>query len=284
MIEGLDHAVVAVADLPSAHARFARLGFTLTPRRRFADWGNANHAIMFPHDFIELLGVIDASRFTTPGLVEFLARGEGIMAITLAARDIASVHRWLMTRDMAPTAVAEVTINLEAPTGPVPQGFRWLRIGAAATPDLYLMVVQPRHPETMRSPATLAHANGARGIRSMTVIVRDVARVRAAYQRLFNARDRVGAPDHAAIATGHGTIHFVTEAGFARLHGGAVHPAIHPVPTIAAITLDGAPEVAAGVLRASAVPHTLRDGTLRVPPEATAGFWLEFRDQESENR
>ncbi|MBM3511514.1 MAG: VOC family protein [Alphaproteobacteria bacterium] len=50
-IAGIDHPVVAVADLDRARDRFARLGFVTTPRRRFATWGNANHAVMLRHTY-----------------------------------------------------------------------------------------------------------------------------------------------------------------------------------------------------------------------------------------
>ncbi len=82
-IDGIDHAVVAVADLEAARERYQRLGFAITPRRRMVEWGTANYSVMFPHGFIELLGIIDPTRFLTPGLEDHLAVGEGTMAVTL---------------------------------------------------------------------------------------------------------------------------------------------------------------------------------------------------------
>ncbi|MSP52013.1 MAG: VOC family protein [Alphaproteobacteria bacterium] len=58
-IDGIDHPVVAVRDLAAARERARKLGFTTTPRRRFASWGNANFAVMLRHTYIELLGIVD---------------------------------------------------------------------------------------------------------------------------------------------------------------------------------------------------------------------------------
>ena len=176
-IDGIDHAVVAVADLEIAKARYIRLGFTVTPRRRMVGWGTANYSVMFDDkDFIELLGVVDSSAFLTPGLADFLVGGEGAMAVTLRANDVTSAHAALSTLGANPTPLNEVTINCEAPWGDLPQSFRWLKIGEAATPDMYLMLVQPLTPQNMRRPEWVEHANGARSIRAMTIVVSDPRR------------------------------------------------------------------------------------------------------------
>ncbi len=72
-ITGLDHALVGVRDLEAARAAYARLGFTLTPRGSHIGWGTANYCIMFARDYVELLGIVDWSRFTN-NLDRFLER------------------------------------------------------------------------------------------------------------------------------------------------------------------------------------------------------------------
>jgi len=55
-LQGVDHAVIAVADLDRAQADFEHLGFTLTPRGHHTK-GSENHCAMFPDDYFELLAV-----------------------------------------------------------------------------------------------------------------------------------------------------------------------------------------------------------------------------------
>ena len=55
---GLDHLVVAVADLEAGRAVWEALGFTLTPRAQHP-WGTANHLAQLDQCFIEVLTVAD---------------------------------------------------------------------------------------------------------------------------------------------------------------------------------------------------------------------------------
>src|SRR3546814_8233762 len=63
-IRGIDHVLVGVRDLEAARETYARLGLTVSPRGRHIGWGTANYCIMFPGDYIELLGIVDATQFT----------------------------------------------------------------------------------------------------------------------------------------------------------------------------------------------------------------------------
>ncbi|MFZ2004612.1 MAG: VOC family protein, partial [Stellaceae bacterium] len=57
-IAGIDHIIVGARDLEGARRDWARLGFTLTPRGRHIGQGTANYCIMFPRDYLELLGFV----------------------------------------------------------------------------------------------------------------------------------------------------------------------------------------------------------------------------------
>ncbi len=276
-IDGIDHAVVAVADLAQAKARFERLGFTTTPRRRMVGWGTANYSVMFDDkDFIELLGVVDPTAFLTPGLADFLAEGEGAMAVTLRANDVAAAHDALSRQGADPTPLNEVTINCEAPDGVVPQSFRWLKIGEAATPDMYLMLVQPLTPQNMRRPAWVTHANGARRIRSMTIAVKEPTALRAHYERLFGAAARPIAGGF-EIFTGHGDFRFLTAASLAEEYVGYAAAISHPPPAIAILTLETDDLAAAKACLVSAgATHESLNNMIRVAPEDACGVILEF--------
>ena len=66
-IAGIDHAVVVVKDLDAAAANWKRLGFTISPRgTHSAHMGTGNYTIMLGEDYIELLGVLDATEHNAP--------------------------------------------------------------------------------------------------------------------------------------------------------------------------------------------------------------------------
>lgn len=276
-IDGIDHAVVAVADLTQAKAAYERLGFTTTPRRRMVGWGTANFSVMFDDkDFIELLGVIDHDAFLTPGLTDFLVGGEGTMAVTMRANDVTVAHRTLGDSGADPTPLGEVTINCEAADGVVPQSFRWLKIGEAATPDMYLMVVQPLTPQNMRRPEWVTHKNGARRIRAMTVVVESPAVLRAPYERLFGTAPW-DIPGGFAIDTGHGDFRFVTASALAEAYPDEAGAISHPAPTIVGITLETTDLAAAkACLDQANAPYRATAGNLCVAPAAACGVILEF--------
>src|SRR5258708_35549280 len=82
-IAGIDHVIIGVRDLELARLGWSRLGFTLSPRGRHIGQGTANYCIMFPSDYLELLGIIDPHDFVQR-LDAFLVRPGGALATACA--------------------------------------------------------------------------------------------------------------------------------------------------------------------------------------------------------
>jgi catechol 2,3-dioxygenase-like lactoylglutathione lyase family enzyme len=274
-IDGIDHAVVAVRDLEAARERFQSLGFSVTPRRRFADWGTANYSVMFENDFIELLGVIDPAAFLTPGLQEYLERQEGCMAVTMRANDVTKAHALLTAANCEPTALGELTILCEAPGGVLPQSFRWTRVGEVATPDMYLMVVEPLTPQNMRRPEWLKHANGATRIRSLTVVVKDPQAVIHYYERLFAVRSVKVAPQAYSVFTGHGDFRFCNLQQFRELWGHHADPIEQAAPFIASLCIE-THDIARARAAVADRAVEISPSSFFIPPEEACGVLLEF--------
>ena len=84
---GFDHVIVGVDDLEHAADLWRRLGFTITPRGRHIGWGTANYCVMFEHDYVELLGILDPKQYVY-GLDRFLAdHGEGLVGVAFGTAD-----------------------------------------------------------------------------------------------------------------------------------------------------------------------------------------------------
>ena len=112
-IAGIDHALIGVADLELARSSFERLGFTTSPRGRHIGWGTGNYTIMFEHDYVELLGVIDPSQYIH-GLDKFLETGEGLLNVALATKDAHASHQWLQEQSIDAAAPENLQRLLES--------------------------------------------------------------------------------------------------------------------------------------------------------------------------
>jgi len=176
-----DHAIVGVADLEAARLVWQRLGFTACPRGKHIGWGTANYCIMFEDDYLELLGIVDASQFTN-NLDSFLAeRGEGLLGMAFASDHIEALAEKLGGQPQ------DLKRLLELPEGVVEPRFKLLHPPVGTLPGLSGFFCQHLSPELMRRPQWLVHANGARAIASISVRVEDAAAATVAYQRVFGA-------------------------------------------------------------------------------------------------
>ena len=179
---GFDHAIVGVGDLEAARLTWQRLGFTLCPRGKHIGWGTANYCIMFADDYLELLGIVDASQFTN-NLDHFLSQhGEGLLGMAFASSDIAALAEQLGGQPQ------DLKRLLELPEGTVEPRFKLLHPPAGTLPGLSGFFCQHLTPQLMRRPEWLVHGNGARRIAGISVAVTDKAEAQAAYGRVFGAQ------------------------------------------------------------------------------------------------
>lgn len=276
-ITGLDHSLVGVRDLEGARAQYERLGFTLTPRGRHVGWGTANYCIMFPDDYIELLGIIDPAQFTN-NLDTFLAKREGLLGLAFATTDAADAARQLAAAGLSPDGPKDLGRLLELPEGAVAPQFKLVMLPPRATPDLSAFVVQHLTPELLRRPGWLRHANGARGLIGLTAIVDDPPALADSYERLFGAGSATLTDDTLAVRVGRSFLLFARPDDLPALHPEVDGPQADP-PYLAAMT------VAVPNLDATRAFLETRGfdvavdpvGSLRVGADAACGTILEFR-------
>jgi len=204
-----DHALIGVSDLEAARRVYQRLGFTTCPRGKHIGWGTANYCIMFGGDYLELLGIVDASQFTN-NLDAFLTdHGEGLLGMCFASGDINALGERL---GVEPTNLKRL---LELPEGTVEPRFRLLHPPTGALPGLSGFFCQHLTPELMRQPDWLVHANGAAGIASLTIAVADILDAAHAYGRIFGER---------AVQMGHAQADIMMDEGRIRLVSAGRHP------------------------------------------------------------
>ncbi|MBC8268356.1 MAG: VOC family protein [Rhodospirillaceae bacterium] len=179
--DGFDHALVGVADLEAARLDWQRLGFSTCPRGKHIGWGTANYCIMFATDYLELLGIVDASQFTN-NLDTFLqSHGEGLLGMAFASSELEALAEKLGGQPQ------DLKRLLELPEGTVEPRFRLLHPPPGTLPGLSGFFCRHLTPELMRRPEWLIHANGARGIAWMSIAVADVAAATVAYEQVLGA-------------------------------------------------------------------------------------------------
>lgn len=271
-ITGLDHVLIGVRDLEAARARWQGLGFTLTPRGRHIGWGTANYCVMLEQGYVELLGIVDPSRFVNR-LDEFLKKREGLMGLAFATDAAALTARQLA--GLSPDGPKDLKRVLELPEGDAVLSFSLVFLPPEATPGVSAFVCQHLTPGLLRRPQWLRHENGARAIEGVTAVHGAPGSLALAYARLFG-EDGVSIDEGTlAVDTGGGWLRLVAPERAAKLYPHWA-PAAEP-PYLASMTLTvGDPARAAAWFAGRGVPTQGTTGGFALPPEAANGTILEF--------
>ena len=280
-ITGVDHPVIAVRDMAGARVVYERLGFTVAPRGSHIEWGTGNWCIMFADDYLELRGIVDAKK-ECHGLDRFLERRQGLMGVALATANVEECHDLLVDSGLHPGPVRQLKRNFELAEGTVQPRFSLCFLDETEAPGL-MSVVLLEHltPELIRRPDWLRHANGARGVASMTAVVEDLETAAAAHARLFGAEAVRRDGRRLVIETGANTTIRVVEPSDAETlsAGVAVDAAIEP-PGLVSLTLavDDADATARHLAHGRVEFARLGNSTIRVAPQETCGVLLEFEE------
>lgn len=289
---GIDHLVLAVRDLDAAEAAFKAMGFTLTPRA-YHPFGTANQLAMFDGNFVELLGVADASKIpehSSDGFSfaawnrDFIEMREGVSMLVLDSTDPAADHDAFKAAGLTtwpPTSFARAAVQPDGSEAEV--SFTLCFAVSAAVPSLPSFTCRQHAPQNFWKPAFQAHANTASVIDGLTVATDDVGTVAAYYTALLGADAVV--PDEegegAVARTARGSIEILPRARLAERFGDAApaEPAVSvsPGPAFAGWRVSVADlEAARAALGAGGVSYSESGGVLRVPAKAGFGAVIEF--------
>jgi catechol 2,3-dioxygenase-like lactoylglutathione lyase family enzyme len=278
-IEGIDHLLVGVRNLEAAAAQWRRLGFQLTPRGRHIGWGTANYCIMFEHDYLELLGIVDASQFTN-NLDHFLKTREGLMGVALATQDTAACATQLLAAGIVVDAPKDLKRVLELPEGDVLPEFGLVMLPREATPGLSAFICRHLTPDLVRRPAWLHHANRAKSIVSVTVVVDDPAAAAFDWLPIFGEDAVKTANLVTVVDTGRGHIRFTTPDGLAQLYPALDPLPAYPAPWVAAMKIAVADKARCrDHLRFENVLALKTGKGCLVPPEEANGVIIEFVEE-----
>jgi catechol 2,3-dioxygenase-like lactoylglutathione lyase family enzyme len=190
----LDHVVIRVRDLEQTIADFSELGFTVQRGGTHADGATHNALIGFEDgSYFELIAFLRDAR-EHKWWDEAHRQGDGFVDFALLPQSVPAVIDGARTRGL----------NYE---GPIPGGrtrpdgtrIEW-QIGRPATKDLPFLCgdLTPRFLRVAEGDVR-RHANGARGVGSITLAVRDLDASLKRYQALLGSAVEV----HTGSVPGH---------------------------------------------------------------------------------
>jgi len=279
-IAGIDHVIIGVRDLELARLGWSRLGFALTPRGRHIGQGTANYCIMFPSDYLELLGIVDPNDFVQR-LDAFLVRREGAMATAFAPTGATEeVRSALQGLQLHPSEPRPLGRQLELPEGTVVPRFSLLSLPQEETPGLDSFICAHLTPELMRRPEWLIHPNGVRGLKGVHVLVQNTAVLLEPYDRLFGIQQVTTTDAIVTVHVGRHGIVFSTLDDFSTMHPALDLDPDFPLPGIISLELaiERRDHTADYFAQWQIAFDEMPDGSLVVPAREANGAMLFFSE------
>lgn len=273
----LDHLIVGAHNLARAAKSWKGLGFTLTPLGAHDGGATANHCIMFPDSYLELLAPTGDA---TSALASAVAsRGEGGLGLAFKSADAAATAQALRDAGIAahdPVALSR-PLELDGETHRV--AFENVMF-EAGLPGLFAFACHHVTPELTRARHQWQlHANTATAIAEIAILASEPEAFRKPLQALLGF-DRVADGPHGvnAVLENMG-LAVMTSVGLAQRFGTKATDGLPAAPSIAAVSFRVNEADATGaMLDMGRTPYADHHTGLVVPAKAAGGIIVEFTD------
>ncbi len=204
-IAGIDHAVVAVRDLDAAAANWKQLGFTISPRgTHSAHMGTGNYTIMLGDDYMELLGVLDATEHNAPTRNYLEATGGGIERVAFTTPSAAAGAAEIRTLGYAAIGPTDFERPVTMPDGRKAAAkfatFQWPVKEAPG--GVRLFACQHKTRDTVWIPELQKHANTANRIARVFIVTPSAADDAKHLAKMIAGEVQIGADGSAVVPTG----------------------------------------------------------------------------------
>lgn len=281
----LDHCSCVVPAIDVGAARWARLGFYVTPSSRqrgavpgrvgMQQWATANHCVMLQRGYLELIGVVDPGTYHPWEL--FLERGEGLHIAAMRCDDADVTYAALAAR----TSCFRPPVQRERPlrvAGEMQTArFRNIFSEDARCPEARYIVIEHQTPELLWQPRFLSHDNGALSLDEASFVADDPAALLARLQLFGPVQAEADGGLRVALGGG-GVLSVMCTDAFTAAYGCA--PAYRPGLQALTVGVRDLPRTV-DLLQARGVAVRLAGNACWLPPEETGGFVLRLAAEAS---
>lgn len=192
MVQSIDHIVVAVRDLATASADYARIGFTVTPGGEHTGGATHNALISFADGaYLELIAFKNPDQPQDHRWWPLLAKGEGLVDFALLSTDLAREAARLNAAGLAAEPLDGGRLR---PDG---QRIAWRSFNLRSTPPTRLpFVIEDVTPRNLRVPvgAATIHPNGVTGVAGAIVAVANLVVSAPAFATLLDGEGATSPP------------------------------------------------------------------------------------------
>ena len=271
LVPTLDHVVVNTRDrIDEAADIYRALGFTLTPKGHHS-LGSVNHLAIFGTDYLELIGVPDAS---SPRQ-DVMAFPPGLNGLVFGTDDSAALHAALTQSGIAASAPREFSRPVALADGTRDAVFRTVHLDPQPVWPGRIYFCHHFTRDLVWQDAFRRHANGAVGVERTLIASDDPARLGALFGRAFGASAVRAVFGGISLAVGLSRVDVLEHAAVASALGDCAPDAAGRAEYMAALTLRTV-SLAQAEAALSAAPVRRHPGRLTVPAAAAFGCALEF--------
>jgi len=277
-IAGIDHAVVVVKDLDASAENWKRLGFTISPRgTHSAHMGTGNYTIMLGEDYIELLGVLNATEHNAPSRGFLDRNGGGIERIAFTTPDAGVGAAEIRERGYAGIGPTDFERPVTMPDGRLSAAkfatFQWPVDEAPG--GVRLFACQHKTRETVWIPELQRQANTAKRIAEVLVTTPEPEADAKHLAKMIDGDIRREDDGACVVPTGFGRADFVflTREAMARRYPGVP---VADLPERAGAGLRLVVDDFAAAQRAAGAKAVSGNDAVVVPPANANGVMLAF--------
>lgn len=294
-IDGFHHVGLVGRDLDRLAAQYERLGFALTPvsvpRFHLSPGGEpepvgaGNRHAIFRDSYLELLGVLDRTRWDSIPVAQKgafdldrpLARYEGLHVLHLGTSDLDAVRNRLEQSGLNPSAIRPFQRTVETERGKQMMHARYLSLPTDCAPEALFQIAQHETPELVLQPRYMHHPNGAKGLRDVIMCVVDVEDAAKRYEVIAGVpAERDGRVKR--LKLGRSDIVITDTKGLVDL---LPSPKVPVLPFLAGFTLDADLRTTRDYLGGQRISADAMGQMLVVGPVWAGGTFIRFCDQES---
>jgi hypothetical protein len=284
---GLDHPLLVTDSIDTLAERYRRLGFAPT-KRGFHPWGTTNHLVLFPDNFIELLGIADRDLLDEPSesgfrfgrfIARALDRSEGVAMIALHSDDLAADTEALAERALEPDGTVNFHRAVTLPDGTEDEAaFSLAMLIDEDRPRLSYFLCQQHRPELLSAPESMHHPNGAQAITRITCAVGEPFAIWSRFKQIWGEAALTDVDGGFSVATAGGELLILDRLTIDSRYLQTPLPQDwreEACVVAIAVRVRSLVELHIQLLPAN-VPFLLRDDVIRIPPSYAGNVILEF--------